>query len=367
MSRQHILVVDDQGAMLDAIEGVLSSEGYAVHTAPDGMEALHAMENFSPDLILADIMMPRMDGYTLYEKVRARSEWVPIPFIFITAKSEQEDVLRGKSLGVEDYITKPFDADELVVAVRSRLQRAQDIQESIDAAFDQLKSQIITILGHELRTPLTYVTGYTELAMSDVSSLSPQQMQEFLLGIKRGADRLNQLVEDLLLLVQIDAGQAAKEFRMLATEHANLREIIGRTVRQQESEATEQGIALETNLPRLPTVLLCEHFFVDALTRLIDNGIKFSHGEGKSVKISAEADADWVKVAISDRGMGIPPDEIDHLFERFRQIDRETTEQQGVGLGLSIAQALIHLHDGKITVESTPKEGSTFTILLPRT
>lgn len=369
MSRQHILVVDDIEAMLSAIKSHLVSEGYIVHIASDGIEALKVMEEVTPDLILADIMMPRMDGYTFYEKVRQKPEWVPIPFIFLTAKSEPSDVLKGKALGVEDYITKPFDADELIVAVRSRLKRANAIQDAADAAFAELKSQIVTILGHELRTPLTYVTGYTELAMSDVSSLSPEQMEEFLLGIKRGADRLNQLVEDLMLLVQIDTGQAAKDFRMMVTNHTDLEEVIERTVRQNKDMANQHGVTLETAIESpLPPVRLCEPFFVDALTRLIDNGIKFSNGEAneeKRVVIEARTESEQVKVAVSDNGIGIPPDGLDKIFERFRQIDRERLEQQGVGLGLPIARALIRLHDGTVAVESALGEGSTFTISLP--
>ncbi|RLC85875.1 MAG: hypothetical protein DRI79_10805, partial [Chloroflexi bacterium] len=169
---QHILVVEDHEILLEAIRDILETAGYIVSTAPDGVQALQVMEKIRPDLIVADIMMPRMDGYTLYEAVRARPEWVPIPFIFLTAKTEKEEMLKGKGLGAEDYITKPFDAQELLVVVRARLKRAQAIREVTEAEFDQLKQQIITVLSHELRTPLTYVRTYTELALEEISSLS---------------------------------------------------------------------------------------------------------------------------------------------------------------------------------------------------
>jgi len=217
MSGQHILVVEDHKSMSRAIKGILESEGYTVSTATDGIEALEIMDKVVPDLILADIMMPRMDGYTLYERVRARPEWIPIPFVFLTAKSEREDKLKGKELGAEDYITKPFDAEELIVSVRSRLGRARAIERASEAEFEDLKEQIVTVLGHELRTPLTYVTGYTDLALEDVSSLTPREVEEFLHGIKSGADRLNHLVEDLLLLVQIDSGRAREEYQALVS------------------------------------------------------------------------------------------------------------------------------------------------------
>ncbi|MEA3375969.1 MAG: ATP-binding protein, partial [Chloroflexota bacterium] len=103
----------------------------------------------------------------------------------------------------------------------------------------------------------------------------------------------------------------------------------------------------------------------DALGRLIENGIKFSRDGSKRVAISIEAGKEWVRIAVTDEGVGIPVDQQEHLFDRFRQFNRDQLEQQGVGLGLAIAQELIHLHGGRITVESAPKQGSTFTILLP--
>jgi len=366
VAKQRILVVEDHAPMREAIRGILEAEGYAVLTAGDGEEALQVIERARPDLILADIMMPRMDGYALYKAVRARPGWVTIPFIFLTAKAEREEVLKGKALGVEDYITKPFDAEELVVAVRARLSRAEAIREATEVELDRLKRQIATILGHELRTPLTYVSGYTELALEDLETLSPDQLQEFLQGIKRGADRLTRLVNDLLLLVRLDTGQTAEEFQMLVEVRSDLGALVERTVRQYEPRARREGVVLEAQVERdLPPVRLCEPLFADALGRLIDNGIKFSLGEEKRVTVTARAREGRVEVAVADRGVGIPPEDLPYLFERFRQIERERLEQQGVGLGLAIARALILLHEGDIEVESTPGEGSTFTIWLP--
>jgi len=358
------LVVEDHKSLLAGIRDILESEGYTVLPATDGVQALQMMEKeIYPDLIVADIMMPRMDGYALYKAVRARPEWVPIPFIFLTAKTGREDVLKAKELGAEDYITKPFDPEELVVAVRSRMERAQAIRKATEAEFDQLKQQIVTVLGHELRTPLTYVRGYTELALDDVSST--EDLQDFLLGIKRGADRLNLLVEDLLFMVRLDTGRVAHEFRMLARPCHDLAEIVERTARQHEEQAAAHGVTLETKVEPLSPVQLCEPFFVEALSRLLGNAFKFSRPESKRVTVSARTSGNWVEIAVTDEGVGIPPEEMPHLFERFRQIGREQMEQQGVGLGLVIAQELIHLHGGQITVESKPNVGSTFTIRLP--
>lgn len=364
MDRQSILIVEDHKPLLSAIRDVLEAGGYNVLTAIDGVEALEIMEGARPDLIVADIMMPRMNGYDLYEAVRARPEWIPIPFIFLTARAAKEDILKGKGLGAEDYIIKPFDPQELLVAIQARLGRAQAIREATEAEFDHLKQQIINVLSHELRTPLTYIQGYTSLALEDIHS--PDSLQSLLHSVKRGADRLTRLVEDMLLIIQIDTGQTAKDFEMLAGVHYDLVEVMERTVKKLEVQAQARGVALETELPSsLPPVRLCEPFFTDALGRLVDNGIKFSRHQEKRVTVSSQVQNGWIEIAVQDRGVGVAPEEIPHLFERFRQINREKMEQQGIGLGLAIAKDFIGLHGGEIIVESTLEEGSTFTIRLP--
>lgn len=366
MSKPSILVVEDHEPLLTAIQAILEAENFEVLTARDGIEALKVMEQARPDLIVADIMMPRMDGYAFYDQVRSHPAWVPIPFIFLTAKAGKEDMIKGKSLGAEDYITKPFELQDLLVAIRARLERAQAIRRVTTSEFDQLKQQIVTILSHELRTPLTYIQGYTSLAMDDIQSLSPEALQEFLRAIKRGADRLTRLVEDLLLLIRLDTGQALEEFKLLAQIRQDAAELIRRTARQYEEQASAQGLRIEVNVPSdLPPLQLCEPLFVDILGRLLDNAIKFTHGKGKQIIISARTTDEQVDIAIQDEGAGIPASELSHLFERFRQIEREKQEQQGVGLGLAIAQELTRLHGGLITVESKYGEGSTFTIHLP--
>ncbi|MCP4540942.1 MAG: hybrid sensor histidine kinase/response regulator [Chloroflexi bacterium] len=364
MSKHRILVVDDHDPLLKAIQGILEEEDYAIFTASDGTKALEMMREVYPHLIIADIMMPRMDGYALYEAIRSDPEWVSIPFIFLTAKAEREDRLKGKSMGAEDYLTKPFDPQELVVAVSSRLTRAKAIQQAADAQFDQLKQQIANVLGHELRTPLTYVRGYTELALEEVPS--NEALQDFLMGIKRGADRLNQLVEDLMLMIQIDTGRTADEFQMMAQVHAEIESLLKISIQQHKQYAADQGVTLELAVePNMATVRICDPIFMNALNRLIDNGIKFSHGEVKHIMVSARVTDGWVEIAVSDKGIGIAAKDMPHLFERFRQFNRDKMEQQGAGLGLALAQELIWLHNGEIAAESTVGEGSTFTIRLP--
>lgn len=364
--KHHILVVEDNEPLLGAIQATLEVEGYLVSTAIHGEDALEVMERIYPDLIVADIMMPNMDGYALYRAIRARPECVAVPFIFLTAKAEREDVLVGKALGAEDYLTKPLDPEELLVAVRARLDRAQAIQEAAESELEELKQEIVNVMGHELRTPLTYVLGYAELALSGFSESPTDEMQGFLTGIQRGARRLSHLVDDLLLLIRLDTGRAAEEFRKLAYVQPEIHPVVERAVRRCREQATEKGVHLDMEIkPDLPPVVMCEPLLTDALGRLIDNGIKFSQDRGAQVKVTTRATNGWVEIAVSDEGVGIRPQDMRHLFERFRQFEREEREQQGAGLGLHVAHRLVELHGGEIEVESAPGEGSTFTVRLP--
>jgi len=122
-----ILVVDDNAELVEGVKITLEMEGYQVLTATDGVEALDILERTTPDLILADIMMPNMDGYELYERINSDPRWVQIPFVFLTAKTDKADILRGKEMGVDDYITKPFDPQDLIAVVRGRLKRMTEV------------------------------------------------------------------------------------------------------------------------------------------------------------------------------------------------------------------------------------------------
>ncbi len=372
MGKGYILVVDDHQLLLEAIRDLLLADGYEVGTAANGLEALDCIQGRTPDLILSDINMPQMNGYDLYQKVRENPSWVRIPFIFLTARGERTDVLRGKALGAEDYFVKPFDSEDLLTTIKSRLERAQAIQQAADTEFEQLKKDILNVLSHELRTPLTYISGYTDLALEvaleDANSLTPEELQEFLLGIKRGSDRLTKLVKDMLLVVEVDTGRAADEFRLFSSIRPNLEVLLRHVVLSFVPAAKVAGVTLEYNCAgELPSARVHEEFLSNALGRIIENAIKFSRGPNKHVKVEARAVPNWIEIAVTDQGVGLSPDALKNIFvfKRFQQFGRDVMEQQGAGLGMFIAHTLIKLHGGDITVVSQLGEGSTFTLRIP--
>ncbi|MBE2272036.1 MAG: response regulator, partial [Anaerolinea sp.] len=160
-----ILVVEDDLNLLEGIQTVLELENYEVISVENGRQALEVLKSTprTPDLIVSDIMMPYMNGIELLREVRKERAWLKIPFIFLTALSEKPDIHRGKMLGVDDYLTKPFDAEDLIIAVQSRLSRHRALNDLQVGAMRDLKRTILTILNHEFRTPLTFVVAYSDM------------------------------------------------------------------------------------------------------------------------------------------------------------------------------------------------------------
>jgi len=157
-----ILIVEDHDILREGIQILLETEGYQALSAENGQEALKLMEGISPDLILSDISMPEMDGYTFYDAVRARPEWVTIPFIFLTARGEREEVFTSKKLGVEDYLIKPVDRQELVTTVRSRLDRSRQI---MLAQLQQAYEASLIMLANAIELRDHYTRGHVERVM----------------------------------------------------------------------------------------------------------------------------------------------------------------------------------------------------------
>jgi two-component system, sensor histidine kinase and response regulator len=158
---QIVLVVEDNEDLRENAALVLTLEGYQVFSARDGQEAMEMLNSgqCQPDLIVSDIAMPRLDGYAFFEAVHSMPTLRAVPFIFLTARGSRRDIRFGKELGADDYLVKPFNADDFMVAVRSKLRRSEEIRKQAESQLDDARRLMVQLLSHELRTPLTYVTG----------------------------------------------------------------------------------------------------------------------------------------------------------------------------------------------------------------
>lgn len=362
--REQILIVEDDLAMSIGIRDILEMNGYRVQIAENGVEGLKRLETYRPDLIISDIMMPEMDGYEFLENVRRRPALTAVPFIFLTAKGQRPDIRIGKQLGADDYLVKSTELEDLLIAVRSKLDRAFMVRQQSRREMEELKQNVLNMLSHEFRTPLTYITGYVDLMQE--GDWSPEELQKFLSRIKGGSARLNRLVEDFLLLVRFETDDARQAYMLDRGPFKNWPGLIARVFVSHREQATHRRVELVDEVePDLPFVEAHEAYLENALSRLVENGIKFSKPDGGAVTVHVYADGSWVCCAVQDDGMGIPSLELPKVFDRFHQINRQRIEQQGAGVGLAIVQGIVNLHRGEITCTSVEGLGSEFTLRLP--
>ncbi len=361
--KKIILIVDDDLGIRDSVDEILTLSGYTSLMAADGVEALELLASHKPDLIISDIMMPRMDGYAFFEALKNIREWSTIPFIFLTARGEKMDIRRGYQMGADRYLVKPFELEDLLIAVETRLERAAELERAIEEDINQMKQQLLNVFGHELRTPLSLLHGYSKILEQSQDALDKKATDEIFLVMQESVDRLVKLSEDLMLMVYLDSGVAS-----IALESGNepiyIKHILENLILGMSGDAERRNINVELDMDDELTVVGHSPYLSDLFKRILENAIKFGR-PGGSVQIEANSLPEEIQVTIQDDGIGIAPEKMALLFKLFQQIDRESMEQQGLGLGLAIAARLAEFHGGRISAESELGQGSRFIVHLP--
>ncbi len=373
-----ILLVEDDKAILEGIADLLLLElgkmGYDldVQMAEHGAAALRILTGFTPDLIISDIMMPIMGGYAFKEKVQTNPAWVHIPFFFLTAQSDRQAISEGHRSGVERYITKPFDTNELVGQVKTQLELNHQRRMLHQEKFDSLKRDFTWMINHELRTPLTYVSAYFELLKESIAHLDDTgYSEESLRGIQGGCVRLIRLVESFIRVIDLRTGEAQKGFRESVEVIEDVSGWLQTAIEIPANIAAASLITFSQNIPdNLPPLWGNRNSLNEVIERLLDNAIKFtrikdSATADKTISFSAWSQQQQLVIQITDSGIGFPGYARDQIFELFYQHNRSHLEQQGSGTGLSIVKGLVGLHRGRVDAESEEGVGSTFTVTLP--
>ncbi len=352
MQKRHkILGVDDNATNIAILEELLGEE-YILETASSGEEALARATTFQPELVLLDIMMPGIDGYETCRRLRQDPALRHIKIIMVSAKAMLAERLKGYEVGADDYVTKPFDDVELLskVQVYLRLKSAEEV--------DQLKSNVLALLGHETRTPLNGLIGPAEMLMSD-DDMDADGRKVLAEMIYRNATRLHQLFEKVMMLSALRSGKVDLEM-----EDADLVEVVRDAVEDIQEAATSRKVKIEATFTESLLATFARTRLRMVFGAILDNAVRFSL-EGGSVEIRGTTEDGCCVIAVTDHGKGIAPDFVPHVFDAFTDADtRHHTE--GQGLSLAIARHTVELHGGTIDAQSVPGRQTTLSIRLPQ-
>ncbi len=358
-----VLIVDDNSELLSVLRVVLEKNGYRVFLAERAGQAVEALMKDIPDVIVCDIMMPDKSGLELHKDIQEHPEWCNIPFIFLTALASDTDIRTGKGTGADDYLTKPFDPDELLSVINGKLSAAKRRKAMAAKQWDGYCRRIIHTLSHEFRTPLVSINTGTELLIDQQKELNPEQIRRLLESIWRGGQRLERLVDDFMLLQQIDLGHAYNVCQ-LYRRNFYLPQIVQTAVDCFTETYAEQcscppvlQLPQEEELQDL-VVSVYDVQIVSIIHRLLHNAYKFA-GNDKSAVVSIGIQGKRGFVCVRDYGPGLEnfPVSSQIACQPFVQINRETYEQQGCGLGLTVCMYFTQLNGGNLTLRQ-PQDGN---------
>ncbi len=378
-AKPDILIVDDTPENLQVLTGLLQSRGYKVRPVPSGKLALQAARNMAPDLILLDIKMPEMDGFEVCRRFKADSQLAEIPVIFLSALSDLSDKVEAFRAGGVDYVTKPFQIEEVEARVENHLrsnrlqqelenqnvhledlvqQRTQELAESNArlAVLDKAKSDFLKLISHELRTPLSGVIGIAELVFRECGD---QPMAVKLRELfDQARTRIIALLEDALLLTDIELRPDSA-----SVDNCSLSLVLQNAIEQSGPLAHARSVPLP-EVPELSqTVRGRTHLMVRALRSLLETAVKFS-AEGQPVQCAVEEQDDAVQVTIWATGRIIPPQSLPAFFDVLA-ISDSITPGGDLGLAPAVAERLVTAIGGKLQVENLEPPGIRFDLQLP--
>lgn len=356
---KRILVIEDSDDLRADVLEMLNLEGYITYGAEDGVVGVEMAQELLPDLIVCDIMMPRLNGYGVLQALRANNTTSVIPFIFLTAKTEHMDQRHGMVLGAEDYLTKPFMVPELLKSISVQLQKRADQMTAVQKRIESISHNIATALPHELRTPLNTIIGFSEMLQTEAQNLKPDQVAGWSQYIHSAGHRLYRLIENYLYFVQLQL--AIENNRRLEIEQPTLQAdsvIIGQSEEVAQTHKRQNDLVL--NLDTAPELAININDFTKIIEELVDNAFKFS-SKATPVTITGYLDdADYV-LTIHDEGRGMTNEHINQIGG-FMQFERMQYEQQGMGLGLVICQLLAKAYNFSLSIDSQKEVSTTITL-----
>lgn len=368
-SRFNILVVDDVAENVQVIGNMLNKEGYNALAALNGYTALKILDERRVELVLLDISMPEMDGYEVAQKIKENGDTKHLPIIFLTARTETQDIIKGFKSGGADYVTKPFKTEELLTRIENQLlikrQQEQILEQNQQLQdLNATKDKFFSIIAHDLRNPFNLIINYAELLKTKAGQYSIEKQQQFLHSIYDSAQNANTLLENLLTWSRSQIG--TMPFSPLKT---NIHALVFDTITFLKQEAAQKGLHVKNFVPEQCYGYVDQDMMHIVMRNLMGNAVKFTEPEGVIAVHAAEKEEDgkkWVEIAVKDNGIGISAERLESLFSlEHCESTRGTVNEKGTGLGLILCREFVEKHGGSIWAESGNGKGSVFKFTIP--
>ncbi len=396
-----ILIVDDEPNNLHLLSDLLKKQGYKIRGALTGEIALSAAKSTPPNLILLDIMMPEMDGYQICQQLKTNSDTCQIPVIFISVRDQEFDKVKAFAVGGVDYLTKPFQVEELFSRIETHLKlnflqmKLEEQNHQLQAEISQRKAaekalqkqneqlkreiyhrqqteialqkfnqelagsnadleQFAGIASHDLRSPLATINGYAQLLQRCGKEQLNDECNEFVSQILKLCNRTNRLIIDLLSFSHLH--QVQEPFQLLASDLLVKQALENLTTEIYKNKA-------QVTYDDLPAIIGTESQFVQLFQNLIGNAIKYRGEESPQIHIRAVLQENQYLFSIQDNGIGIEEKYSEHIFQIFKRL--HTQVYPGNGIGLATCRKMVERHGGSIWIKSEPGQGSTFYFTVP--
>ncbi len=375
-SDKNILVVDDESRNVKLMKALLMPMGYRVQTALSGPEAIAITETLRPDLVLLDIMMPDMDGFEVCRRVKENAATRPIPVIMVTALHRMEDRVKAMEAGADDFLSKPVDATELSIRVKSLL-RIKAYQDDLETSYSeiaeksaelaslhQMKEQLMHMIVHDLNNPLANITWGLEL-LSTAREELPGAFRGLIDGLVCSCRDVNDMVQNILDVYKMEEGKLAP-----VKKTGSLEGLIREVVSLFDHKAQERGIFITCEADAsVPAVPMDAVLIKRVLANLLNNAIRYTPSGGTvSIALVHLPEEGGLCIRVCDSGRGLAEEYHEKIFDKFEQIHLRVASGRsgGHGLGLAFCRMAVEAHEGRIWLESHGDgRGCTFCFTLP--
>lgn len=362
-----VLIVDDNSNNVKIIALALQPLNFKLVIATSGKTAIEMVEKTRPDLVLLDVMMPGMDGFETCKIIKSKEENANLPVIFLTALTDKENTLKGFENGGVDYITKPFNKDELISRVKTHLELklTRDELETTSKylySLNAVKDKLFSVIGHDLRSPLGSVKMYLEYLSETINELPKDQLQNTFDVLVKTVDEVFSLLENLLGWAKSQSGNLS-----INKELINLNDLTNNVHSLNKGNLKFKNISFSLNIAPETTIFADLISITSVFRNILSNAIKFTP-EGGSISINSTVEEGFVVIEFKDTGIGISEENIKKIFDSTQHITTYGTNQEvGSGLGINLCKDFTMKNGGELWVSSIVGEGTSFFLRLPET